>query len=67
MQRYCAEYIVRVRVTDVMITTDDADEQIKEKIKKQGKENLRKWVDGRIIDPDGINFFEEVNITEKGL
>ena len=67
MQRYCAEYVVRVRVSDVMITTDDTDEQIKEKIKKQGKENLRKWVDGRIIDPDGINFFEEVNITEKGL
>ena len=67
MQRYCAEYIVRVRVSDVMITSDENEEQIKEKILKQGRENLRKWSEGRIIDPDKINFFEEVRITDKGL
>lgn len=67
MQRYCAEYIVRVRVSDVMITTEDTEEQVKEKLKKQGRENLRKWFDGRIIDPDGINFFEDITITDKGL
>lgn len=67
MQRYCAEYTVRVRVSDVMITTEDTEEQVKEKLKKQGRENLRKWADGRIIDPDGINFFEDIKITDKGL
>lgn len=67
MQRYCAEYTVKVRVCDVMITTDESEEQIKEKIKKQAKTNLVKWIDGRIFDPEGINFFDDIKITDKGL
>lgn len=67
MQRYCAEYTVKVRVCDVMITTDESEEQIKEKIKKQAKANLVKWIDGRIFDPEGINFFDDIKITDKGL
>lgn len=67
MQRYCAEYIVRVRLSDVMITSNENEEEIKGKILKQGKESLKKWIDGKIFDPDGINFFEEIKITDKGL
>lgn len=67
MQRYCAEYTVRVRVSDIMITTNESEEEIKEKIKKQGQENIQKWIDGRIFDPEGINFFDDIKITSKGL
>lgn len=67
MQRYCAEYTVKVRVCDIMNTTNESEEQIKEKIKKQGKENLQKWIDGRIFDPEGVNFFDDIKITDKGL
>ena len=38
MQRYCAEYTVKVRVCDVMITTDESEEQIKEKFSSLVKE-----------------------------
>jgi uncharacterized Ntn-hydrolase superfamily protein len=67
MQRYCAEYLVTVKVSDVMITTDETQEEIKEKIKKLGQEKLRKWVTGNMFDPEGLVINEDIKITDKGL
>lgn len=67
MQRYCAEYSVTVRVSDVMFTSDETQEEIKEKIKKIGKEKLTKWVNQKMFDPEGLVFSEEIKITTKGL
>ena len=67
MQRYCAEYLVTVKVSDVMITSDDTQEEVKEKIKKLGQEKLRKWVNGSMFDPDGLVINEDIKITDKGL
>ena len=67
MQRYCAEYIITIKVSDVMITSDETHEEVKEKIKKLGEEKLRKWVTGNMFDPDGLVISENIKITDKGL
>lgn len=67
MQRYCAEYIIRVKVSDMMITSDETEEDVKEKIKKEGQDKLRKWVMGTMFDPEGLVINEDVKITDKGL
>ena len=67
MQRYCAEYLVTVKVSDVMITTDETQEEVKERIKKLGQEKLRKWVTGNMFDPEGLVINEDIKITDKGL
>jgi methionine synthase II (cobalamin-independent) len=36
MERFCAEYHITVKVFDVMITSDETPEEVKEKIKKAG-------------------------------
>jgi len=67
MQRYCAEYLVTVKVSDVMITSDDTQEEVREKIKKLGQDKLRKWVNCLMFDPDGLVINEDIKITNKGL
>jgi hypothetical protein len=67
MQRYCAEYTIKVKVYDVMITSDETDIEIKEKIKKVGQDKLSKWVLGTILDTENEVFIEDVKITDKGL
>ena len=67
MQRYCTEYTVKVRVSDVMITSDETEIEVKEKIKKIGQENLKKWINGVIYDPESLVFIEDIKITDKGL
>jgi hypothetical protein len=67
MQRYCTEYTVKVRISDVMITSDETEREVNEKIKKIGQENLKKWINGVIYDPEGLVFIEDIKITDKGL
>ena len=56
-----------VKVSDVMITTDETQEEVKERIKKLGQEKLRKWVTGNMFDPEGLVINEDIKITDKGL
>jgi hypothetical protein len=67
MQRYCAEYIIKVKVSDIMITSDETEIEVKEKIKKIGQENIKKWINGVIYDPEGLVFAEDIKIIDKGL
>lgn len=67
MQRYCAEYIVTIKVSDVMFNSNETQEEINEKIKILGEEKLRKWVTGNMFDPEGLVITENIKITDKGL
>ncbi len=67
MQRYCAEYTVKVKVSDVMFTSDETEQEIKDKIKSVGQDKLRKWITGNMFDPDKVVFEEDIRITDKGL
>jgi hypothetical protein len=56
-----------VKVSDVMFTSDETEQEIKDKIKSVGQDKLRKWITGNMFDPDKVVFEEDIRITDKGL
>jgi hypothetical protein len=67
MQRVCAEYTITVKVTDVMKVSDDTEQDIDSLIKQEGQKIIKKYLNGKLFDPDNKVLREQIKITEKGL
>lgn len=67
MQRVCAEYTITVKVTDVMNVSDDTEQNIDSLIKQAGQKIMKKYLNGKLFDPDNKVITEQIKITEKGL
>jgi hypothetical protein len=67
MQRVCAEYTITVKVTDVMKVSDDTEQDIDSFIKQEGQKIIKKYLNGKLFDPDNKVLREQIKITEKGL
>ena len=67
MQRVCAEYTITVKVTDVMNVSDDTEQNIDSLIKQAGQKIMKKYLNGKLFDPDIKVIREQIKITEKGL
>ena len=67
MQRVCAEYTITVKVTDMMKVSDDTEQDIDSLIKQEGQKIIKKYLNGKLFDPDNKVITEKIKITEKGL
>jgi hypothetical protein len=67
MQRVCAEYTITVKVTDVMKVSDDTEQDIDSLIKQEGQKIMKKYLNGKLFDPENKVITEKIKITEKGL
>ena len=67
MQRISAEYTITVKVTDVMKVSDDAEQDINQLIKEVGQKIMKKYLSGKLFDPENNVIREQIKITEKGL
>ena len=67
MQRVSAEYTITVKVTDVMNVSDDTEQNIDSLIKQEGQKIMKKYLNGKLFDPDNKVITEQIKITEKGL
>jgi hypothetical protein len=67
MQRVCAEYTITVKVTDVMKVSDDTEQDIDSLIKQEGQKIMKKYLNGKLFDPENKVITEQIKITEKGL
>jgi hypothetical protein len=67
MQRVCAEYTITVKVTDVMNVSDDTEQDIDSLIKQEGQKIMKKYLNGKLFDPENKVITEKIKITEKGL
>lgn len=67
MQRVSAEYTITVKVTDVMNVSDDTEQNIDSLIKQAGQKIMKKYLNGKLFDPDNKVIIEQIKITEKGL
>jgi hypothetical protein len=65
MQRVSAEYVVSVKIEDLMWTSDETD--VNAKIIELGKKQLKKYLNGKMFDPDGKVITEQIKIIAKGL
>lgn len=67
MQRICAEYTITVKVMDVMNVSDETEQNIDSLIKQEGQKIMKKYLNGKLFDPDNKVIREQIKITEKGL
>lgn len=67
MQRISAEYTITVKVTDVMKVSDDTEQDINQLIKEVGQKKIKKYLSGKLFDPENNVITEQIKITEKGL
>ncbi len=67
MQRISAEYTITVKVTDVMKVSDETEQSINSLIKQEGQKIMKKYLNGKLFDPDNKVITEKIKITEKGL
>jgi|LauGreDrversion4_2_1035121.scaffolds.fasta_scaffold747952_2 hypothetical protein len=67
MQRICAEYTITVKVMDVMNVSDETEQDIDSLIKQEGQKIIKKYLSGKLFDPDNKVLREQIKITEKGL
>jgi len=67
MQRVCAEYTITVKVMDVMNVSDETEQNIDSLIKQAGQKIMKKYLNGKLFDPDNKVIREQIKITEKGL
>jgi hypothetical protein len=67
MQRISAEYTITVKVVDVMNTSTETEPDINSMIKEEGRKLIKKYLDGKLFDPENNVITEQIKITEKGL
>jgi hypothetical protein len=67
MQRISAEYTITVKVTDMMKVSDDTEQNIDSLIKQEGQKIMKKYLNGKLFDPENKVITEKIKITEKGL
>jgi hypothetical protein len=67
MQRVSAEYTITVKVSDIMNTSIETEPDIDLMIKEEGRKLIKKYLDGKLFDPENNIITEQIKITEKGL
>ena len=67
MQRVSAEYTITVKVPDFMNTSIETEPDIDSMIKEEGRKLIKKYLDGKLFDPENNIITEQIKITEKGL
>ena len=67
MQRTSAEYTITVKVLDIMNTSNETEPDIDSMIKEEGRKLIKKYLNGKLFDPENNVIREQIKITEKGL
>ena len=67
MERFTGEYVVKIKVSDVFVSSESTDEDLKNKIKEEGQKKLGRWINNVLFDPDNKIISEEVIIKHKGI
>lgn len=67
MERFTGEYVIRIKVSDIFVPSESTEEDLKNKIKKEGQRRIGDFIDGNMFDPDNRIITEEVIIKHKGI
>jgi len=67
MQRISAEYTITVKVLDIMNISNETEPDIDSMIKEEGRKLIKKYLNGKLFDPENNVITEQIKITEKGL
>jgi hypothetical protein len=63
--KYEAEYTVKIKLEEITTRPDSTDQDLQEKITLLGRNNLKKFFEGVLLDPDKRIICEEIFFQEK--
>jgi hypothetical protein len=63
--KYEAEYTVKIKLEDITMRPDTTEQDLQEKITLLGRNNLKKFFEGILLDPDKRIICEEIFFQEK--
>ena len=63
--KYEAEYTIKIKLEDVTMRPDSTEQDLQEKITLLGRNNIKKFFEGILLDPDKRIICEEIFFQEK--
>ena len=63
--KYEAEYTVKIKLEDITMRPDSTEQDLQEKITLLGRNNIKKFFEGILLDPDKRIICEEIFFQEK--
>lgn len=63
--KYEAEYTVKIKLEEITMRPDSTEQDLQEKITLLGRNNIKKFFEGILLDPDKRIICEEIFFQEK--
>lgn len=60
-----ADFTITIKLSDVFMSNDSSDEEIKERVTLEGEKRLRYYLSGYLLDPEQKIINKEVSIKIK--
>jgi hypothetical protein len=67
MENYSAEYMISVKVNNLILNSELSEEELNDRITQEGRKKIKDLIVGTLFDPDQKIFKEEIKITHKGI
>ena len=63
--KYQAEYTIKIKLDDITTRQDATESDIEDKVKILGRQNIKKFFEGILLDPDKRIICEEISYELK--
>ena len=63
--KFECEYTITIKLGDVYIREEHSSDELRKEIEKMGRENLKKYFNGALFDPDKKVIFEDTKFKLK--
>ena len=64
MKHYKGEYIIKMKVSNITMSDDHTEQELKSKIKEKAREGIVSYLNGYLFDPNGRVFEQEITFEE---
>lgn len=63
--KFEVEYSITIKMDDIFMPPGFTDEEMKMVVEQRGRDNLKKYFNGALFDPDKKIIFEDIKYKEK--
>jgi hypothetical protein len=63
--KFECEYTIKIKLNDLYMVEGHSSDELRDEITKRGRENLKKYFNGVLFDPDKNVIFEDTNFKLK--
>jgi hypothetical protein len=63
--KYCAEYTIKIKLDNITMRNEHTSKDVEDKVIMLGRQNLKKYFDNLLVDPDKKVVCEEITFETK--